>query len=121
MIHRRTVDKLKLQKDQQIEKKKEDDTSNNAEKILQDMITNVHQLLDKIFVFFMGILPGNIVLDVGLAFLHVFLLNQDQTNFLANYSKICLRINQVEHFLLLVCAVGSIYLYNFARRQGSFW
>lgn len=25
----------------------------------------------------------------------------------------------MEHFLLLICAVGSIYLYNFARRQGS--
>ena len=59
MIDPRVVDKLVQFKDQQIEKKKEDDGSNNSEKILQDMITSVHQLLDKIFVFFMGILPGS--------------------------------------------------------------
>lgn len=119
MIHSRTVDKLIQFKDQKIIKKSDDDTSNNAEKILQDMIIGVHQVLDKMFVFCMGILPGNGSIQLGLAFLHVFLLNQDQSNDLANYSKICLRINQVEHFLLLVCAFGSIYLYNFARRQGK--
>lgn len=62
MIHSRTVDKLVQFKDQQVIKKKEDDRSNKAEKILQDMITGVHNLLDKMFVFFMGILPGSFVL-----------------------------------------------------------
>lgn len=80
----------------------------NPEIGLRELIAFIHSILEKIFIFFMGVLPG-------LALLHVFLLNQDTT--LSTYSTTCLRINQLMLFCTMVCALGGIYLYTVTRRQ----
>jgi hypothetical protein len=48
---------LKKNKERQSEKKVEVGT-NDSEKMLHDLILNVHYVIEKFVVFFMGILPG---------------------------------------------------------------
>lgn len=89
--------------------------SDNPEKALKELILFSHSILEKIFIFCIGIFPG-------LALLHIFLLTQgntDGTGDLSNYANISLRINQVLLFVSIVTCVGSIYLYMVTRRQST--
>lgn len=103
---------MKLKEKEEALKEKQDSSlyMYNPEKSLRQMISFTHGMLEKIFIFFMGILPG-------MSLLHLFLLNQGKSDSLRSYSQDCLRINQLIHVTSMIACVGSVYLYVVTNRQ----
>lgn len=84
----------------------------NPEKRMRELIIYIHGILEKIFIFIMGILPG-------MALIHIFLINQGLADDLKAYTLSSLRLNQLLHIITLIACVGSIYLFTIAGRQSN--